>query len=135
MKKAIKLYSRGYIGAVFKATQDLSCVWHGVAQMFLANPLRNPPEGFRAKPLDSFQERVEPYFGWATCEYVLESGTDNLPGRPLALSVPFSTLRSGFFKVISFLPAKADRDHGCDTLSQRISLRSGFESRAQNGSL
>lgn len=102
---------RGYIGTVFKATQDNAGRWDGFAQMFLAEPLRNPPEGFGAKPVDSFQERVEPYFGWATREYVVKSGVDYLPVRPLTLGVPFPTSRSGFFKVVFFVPAKADADH------------------------
>jgi hypothetical protein len=101
---------RGYIGTVFKATQESDGGWDGVAQMFLSKPLPNPPEGFGAKPVDSFHERVEPYFGWATREYVVESGADNLPVRPLTLSVPYPTSRSGFFKVVSFVPAKAEVD-------------------------
>lgn len=103
---------RGYIGTVFKGAPDNGGGWDGFAQMFLADPLRHPPEGFGARPVDSFQERVEPYFGWATREYVVESGADHLFVRPLTLGLPFPTSRSGFFKVVVFVPPQADADHG-----------------------
>ena len=101
----------GYIGTVFKPQQGDAPRWDGMAQMFLDAPLPNPPEGFGAKPVDSFHERaVEPYFGLATREYVLLDGSEQLPVRPLTLGGPFPTSRSGFYKVIAFYPSRPDMD-------------------------
>ena len=82
-----------------------------MAQMFLSRTLRSPAQGFGAEPVDSFQERVEPYFGWATREYVIEAGVENLPVQMLRLSAPYPTSRSGFFKVISLVQAKPGVNH------------------------
>ena len=114
----------GYIGTVFKAAQDGNHVWDGMAQMFLDQPLANTSEGFGAKPVDSFHDRaVQPYFGWATREFVILDGSEKLPVQPLTLGSPFPTSRSGFFKVVNFVPTPADRDHQTfqsDWLSSRI---------------
>jgi hypothetical protein len=102
---------RGYIGTVLQAAQESGHEWDGMAQMFLAEPLRNPRKGFAAKPVDSFHERIEPYFGWATREYMVLAGADDLPLQPLTLSIPSPTSRSGFFKVVSLRPNATDADH------------------------
>jgi hypothetical protein len=108
---------RGYIGTPFKAAEDGSHLWDGIAQMFLAEPLATPPEGFGAKPKDSFHEHVQPYFGWATREYIFLQGDELLPVTPLTLNAPFPTSRSGFFKVTRFVEANNDIDdtslHNC----------------------
>ena len=97
---------RGYIGTPFQAAADGTHPWDGMAQMFLAEPLATPAEGFGAKPVDSFQEHAQPYFGWATQEYVFLQGDEFLPVRPLTLHAPFPTTRSGFFKVTRLVKAK-----------------------------
>ncbi len=103
---------RGYIGTPFHAAQDGTHGWDGMAQMFLAKPLATPAQGFGAKPVDSFQEHAQPYFGWATKEYVFLQGDEFLPVHPLTLNAPFPTTRSGFFKVTRFVEAKNNAAEG-----------------------
>jgi len=101
----------GYIGTVFDPAEE-DQQWDGIAQMFLDESLPNPPAGFGAKPVDSFHERaVQPYYGWATREIVVISGSDELPVRPLTLNAPFPTSRSGFFKVVTFVPMVQSADN------------------------
>lgn len=118
----------GYIGTVFKTAQDGEHAWDGMAQMFLDQPLSNPPEGFGATPADSFHDRaVQPYFGWATQEFVILDGSEKLPVQPLTLAAPFPTSRSGFFKVVNFVsaPEKGNpqnfQSDWLDTRAERVS--------------
>lgn len=104
---------RGYIGTPFKAAEDGNHFWDGIAQMFLAEPLATPPEGFGVKPMDSFHQHVQPYFGWATREYIFLHGDERLPITPLTLNAPFPTTRSGFFKVTRL----CGRDNGVNDTS------------------
>ena len=102
----------GYIGTAFNHSDDIQDPpWDGIAQMFLNKPLPNPPGGFGVIPADSFHERaVQPYFGWATTEFMVVPGGDQLEVRPLTLGEPFPTSRSGFFKVVIFTPASRNTD-------------------------
>ena len=113
--KAMGDVARGYIGTVFKADTADDYPWDGVAQMFLKKPLKTPLEGFGARPADSFHELVQPYFGWATREYLVLDGSEFLPVRPLTLNAPFPTTRSGFFKVTHLVKSIPGADH--DTLN------------------
>lgn len=99
----------GYIGTIFD--DDGGLPWDGYAQMFLDEPLETPEAGHGAKPADSFHERIEPYYGWATHEYVFIDGSAHLPVRPLTLNPPFPTSRSGFFKVTYLMTARPGVDH------------------------
>lgn len=102
----------GYIGTIFEPPAQQGESWDGIAQMFLEQPLVNPDAGFGAKPVDSFHERaVQPYFGWPTREFVVTAGTDVLPVTPLTLDAPFPTSRSGFFKVVTFVPLQQTADN------------------------
>jgi hypothetical protein len=64
---------------------------------------RRPPG---TTPRDSFQEKAQPYVGWATKEYVVIDGSEHLPVRPLTLNAPFPCTRSGFFKMTFLVKAK-----------------------------
>jgi hypothetical protein len=102
----------GYIGTVFEPAEEPGERWDGIAQMFLDVPLPNPSLGFGANPVDSFHERaVQPYFGWSTHEFVVTAGSDELPVEPLTLNDPFPTSRSGFFKVVTFVPLQPAADN------------------------
>lgn len=106
--KAMGDKGSGYIGTVY---DDNDYPWDGVAQMFMDKPLKTPVEGHGYRPSDSFHEHVQPYFGWATREYVFIDGSEHLPVRPLTLGDPFPTSRSGFFKVTYLVKAKPGVDH------------------------
>ncbi|MFT7220981.1 MAG: hypothetical protein ACI8Z1_002602 [Candidatus Azotimanducaceae bacterium] len=106
--KAMGGIGSGYIGTVY---DDNDYPWDGVAQMFMDEPLETPVEGHGSKPVDSFHEHVQPYFGWATREYIVMDGSQWLPVRPLTLNAPFPTTRSGFFKVTYLVKAKPNIDH------------------------
>lgn len=127
---------RGYIGTVFDSDPDTRSAWDGIAQMFLSKRLNNPPAGFGAEPVDSFHERIEPYFGWPTREFVVVPGSGELPVRPLTLSVPYPTSRSGFFKVVTFFPRVAGAsqealqsrwlDKRAPAIAEALQLAGGF---------
>jgi hypothetical protein len=106
--KAMGEVGSGYIGTVY---DDNDYPWDGLAQMFMETPLKTPVEGHGYKPSDSFHQHVQPYFGWATREYIVIEGSEHLPVRPLTLGAPFPTSRSGFFKVTYLLKAKPDIDY------------------------
>ena len=106
--KAMGDIGTGYIGTVY---DDHDYPWDGVAQMFMDKPLKTPDGGHGRIPADSFHEHVQPYYGWATREYVVLDGAESLPVRPLTLNAPFPTTRSGFFKVTYLVKARPDIDH------------------------
>lgn len=83
--------------------------WDGVAQLWFAQALPRPDRPFGAPPVDSFQERAEPYMPWATREYVALPG--DLPVTPLTLNAPFPTSRSGFHKITYLVTARPDVDY------------------------
>lgn len=86
-----------YIATLFDPDSSGSSSWDGVAQLWFPKPLPSPDEPMGTTPVDSFQERAEPYLPWATTEYVLQPGA--LPVSPLTLNAPFPTTRSGFHKI------------------------------------
>ena len=106
--KAMGDIGTGYIGTVY---DDHDYPWDGVAQMFMDKPLKTPDGGHGMIPADSFHEHVQPYYGWATREYVVLDGAEHLPVRPLTLNAPFPTTRSGFFKVTYLVKARPDIGH------------------------
>jgi hypothetical protein len=106
--KAMGDIGTGYIGTVY---DDNDYPWDGVAQMFMDEPLKTPDGGHGRIPADSFHQHVQPYYGWATREYVVVDGSKHLPVRPLTLNAPFPTTRSGFFKVTYLVKARPQIDH------------------------
>ncbi|NKB58102.1 MAG: hypothetical protein GKS00_17395 [Alphaproteobacteria bacterium] len=117
-RAAGKPHATHYVATLFDPEPDKPHPWDGVAQLWYAEPLPRPAQASAVKPYDTFQEKVEPYWPWATREYVVMDG--KLPLAPLTLNLPFPCTRSGFFKV-TFLVAMqpgADRnalfDHWLD---------------------
>lgn len=84
--------------------------WDGVAQLWWDEPLPRPRTPFGSRPRDSFQEKAQPYLPWATVEYVMLDGSEQLPAQPLTLNAPFPTTRSGFCKVVYLVAAREGTD-------------------------
>ena len=108
-----------YVATLFDPSSDRELEWDGAAQLWYAAPLPRPAQASAVEPYDTFQEKVEPYWPWATREYIVMDG--QLPLSPLTLNEPFPCTRSGFFKVtfLVALQTNVDRDgffaHWLDT--------------------
>jgi hypothetical protein len=79
--------------------------WDGIAQLWYPEALPYPDRPSGQPPRDTFQEKVEPYWPWATREYVAVDG--QLPLHPPTLNPPFPCTRSGFVKQVSLVPLRA----------------------------
>ena len=97
-----------YIVGLFDPENDASLTWDGVAQLWYREPLPHPAQASAIVPNDSFHEKVEPYWPWATREYIAIDGV--LPVEPLTLNAPFPCTRSGFHKRTSLVAAKPGTD-------------------------
>lgn len=99
-----------YVATLFDPRPETPQIWDGMAQLWYPGPLPRPEVASAVIPYDTFQEKVEPYWPWATEETIILDGA--LPLSPLTLNAPFPCTRIGFFKV-SFLVALqkgADRE-------------------------
>ncbi len=96
-----------YLASLFDPDRHGAHPWDGMAQLWFAEPLATPKVAHGTTPVDSFQERAEPYLPWATTEYVILDGAEHLASEPLTLGAPFPTTRSGFHKM-TFLVAVKD---------------------------
>lgn len=105
-----KLHATRYIASLYGPSAHRAEPWDGMAQLWFDRALPMPAEPHGTTPADSFQERVEPYLPWATTEYVIIDGSDQLPVEPLTLNDPFPTTRSGFHKVSFLVKAKPGAD-------------------------
>lgn len=111
-----RLHATRYLATLFQPGPQGRQPWDGVAQLWwprpLPRPLSKPGAGFGAQPRDTFQQKVEPYLPWATREYVVIDGADQLSTAPLTLNAPYPTTRSGFLKITYLVAAKpaADRE-------------------------
>ena len=99
-----KPHATRYIVGLFDPEDDAPMIWDGVAQLWYAEPLSHPTQASAVVPNDSFHEKVEPYWPWATREYIAIDG--GLPVEPLTLNPPFPCTRSGFYKRTSLVAAK-----------------------------
>ena len=82
---------------------------HGMArQNFGTTRLPRPAQASGVEPYDTFQQVVEPYWPWATREYVVIDGA--LPLKPLTPNEPFPCTRSGFFKLTFLIALKEGGD-------------------------
>lgn len=102
------LHAKRYIATIYEPDRSGALRWDGVAQLWFDAPLPRATSPHGAKPLDTFQQKAEPYVGWPTTEFVALDG--ELPGGPNTMNDPFPYSRSGFLKVTSLLTAKADTD-------------------------
>lgn len=94
----------GYVASLFNQEDDAPPAWDGVAQLWYAAPLPRPAQASGVAPYDTFQEKVEPYWPWATREWVFVDGKLTLD--PPTLNAPFPCTRSGFIKQVSLVSAK-----------------------------
>ena len=105
-----RMAAQRYIATLFDPGRDGEHLWDGVAQLWFDRALPRPKEPHGSRPRDSFQEHAMPYVPWATQEYVVMDGSEQLPVEPLTLNDPYPCTRSGFFKVIFLVKAKPDTD-------------------------
>ena len=105
-----KPYARRYIVTLYDANEKNEHPWDGMAQVGLDRPLPMPEVPHATTPTDTFQQKVEPYAPWASTEYVVMEGSENLKVEPLTLNAPFPCTRSGFYKVNFLVKAKEGAD-------------------------
>lgn len=111
-RAAGRRHATRYIATLFDADRDGTHPWDGVAQLWWDRPLRPPAEPHGTRPTDTFQQKAEPYVPWATTEYVVMDGSEQLPVEPNTLNAPFPCTRSGFFKLVFLVAAQAGADYG-----------------------
>ena len=104
-------YAWRYIATLFDADKTGNHPWDGIAQLWWDQPQAKPPEPHGTEPMDSFQEKAEPYIPWATKEYVIIDGSDKLSTAPLTLNAPYPMTRSGFYKVTFLVKAQPNVDY------------------------
>lgn len=97
-----------YVASLFDPEGAAPQAWDGVAQLWYDAPLPYPAKANGVEPRDSFQQKVEPYWPWATREWVFVD--EKLPLNPLTLNAPFPCTRSGFLKQVSLVVAKPGVD-------------------------
>ena len=106
-----KPHASRYLVTLFDPDRGGNHMWDGVAQLWWDRALPMPSEPHGSQASDSFQQKAEPYVPWATTEYVVLSGSDQLPIEPLTLNPPFPCTRSGFLKMTFLVGAKAGTDY------------------------
>ena len=110
-KRSGRDHATKYIAQLFANGDQHENGWDGMAQLWYRNPLPNSREPHGSAPTDTFQQKAEPYFAWATREYVIREGLDQLPVEPLTLNEPFPTTRSGFYRLNYLVAAKEGTEH------------------------
>jgi hypothetical protein len=105
-----KRHASRYYVTLFDANRDGDHPWDGMAQLWWDRALRQPAEPLGAPPADTFQQKVEPHWPWATTEYVILDGSEHLPVEPLTLNAPFPCTRSGFYQLCFLVKAKVGTD-------------------------
>ena len=104
-------FARRYVATLFDANSAGEHVWDGVAQLWWDRALPKPSLAHGSVPTDTFQKKVEPYWPWATTEYVVMDGTNHLDTTPLTLNAPYPMTRSGFLRITYLVAAQADTDY------------------------
>lgn len=103
-----RLHATRYVASLFDPDGAAPPAWDGVAQLWFETEPPRPAQASGTVPADSFQQKAEPYWPWATREWVVLDG--KLPLEPLTLNPPFPCTRSGFVKQVSLVPAKPGAD-------------------------
>lgn len=99
-----------YLVTLYNANRKNEYPWDGMAQLWWDTPQPMPEEPFGVKPTDTFQQKIEPYVPWASTEYVIMDGSENLKFQPNTLNDPYPCTRSGFFKISFLVGAKKGTD-------------------------
>ena len=94
-----KPHASRYIATLFDANEKGDHPWDGIAQLWWDKALPMPKAPHGTKPSDTFQQKAEPYVPWASTEYIVMDGSENLKVEPLTLNAPFPCTLSGFYKV------------------------------------
>ncbi len=105
-----KPHASRYIATLFDANEKGDHPWDGIAQLWWDKALPMPKAPHGTKPSDTFQQKAEPYVPWASTEYIVMDGSENLKVEPLTLNAPFPCTLSGFYKVTYLVKAKAGAD-------------------------
>ncbi len=108
-KAANRLHAWRYIATLFDADKSGLHPWDGIAQLWWDRPLPKPQQPFGDPARDTFQAKAEPYWPWATREYVVMDA--DLPAAPNTLNEPFPMTRSGFLKITFLVAARDGIDH------------------------
>jgi hypothetical protein len=90
-------HAHRYIATLFDPPASGPPAWDGIAQLWWKQNLGKPEQPHGTKPVDTFQQKAEPYLPWWVREYVVMDGA--LPLARNTLNEPFPCTRSGFFKV------------------------------------
>ncbi|MEM7091928.1 MAG: EthD domain-containing protein [Actinomycetota bacterium] len=102
-------FAQRYMATVFEPGDDGEQAWDGVAQLWFHQALPRPDWPHGDPPRDTFQERAEPYWPWATTEYAVVDGIVGV--EPNSFNKPFPCTRSGFVKITTLVVASEDTDH------------------------
>lgn len=105
--------ARKYLVTLFnseRGEQKPRPTYDGMAQLWFDRPLRKPNGPMFTEPRDTFDQKVEPFVPWATTEYVMMDGAEDLPIVPLTLNEPFPTTRNALFKVTFLVKANKGVD-------------------------
>lgn len=100
-----------YIAQLFKSVAGAQSAWDGMAQLWYREPLPPMKQAAGSRPSDTFQQKAEPYWNWATKEYVVCEGSDQLPVDPLVLNDPYPMTRSGFLRLNYLVAVKPNIDY------------------------
>ena len=109
-RAAGKNHAARYVATLFDPKPGKKLDWDGVAQLWYERALPRPQSAHGVEPIDTFQEKTEPYLPWATREYVVLDGA--LPLAPPTLNPPFPCTRSGFLKITFLVGTVPDADCG-----------------------
>ena len=100
-----------YIAQLFENTGKSHPTWDGMAQLWYREPHRPMNQAAGTNPTDTFQQKAEPYWNWATKEYVVRDGSESLSIEPLALNEPYPSTRSGFLRLNYLVGVKPSIDY------------------------
>ncbi len=101
-----RLHAWRYIATLFQAGKDGHHAWDGIAQLYWDRALPTPDKPFGDPPGDMFQVKAEPYYPWATTEYVVLDG--KLSEEANTLNAPYPATRGGLHKVTFLVKARPD---------------------------
>ena len=110
-EKSGRDHANKYIAQLFANADQYEGGWDGMAQLWYQNPLPVASTAHGRAPTDTFQEKAEPYNAWATREYVIRDGSDQLPAEPLTLNEPYPSTRTGFYRLNYLVAAKDGTVH------------------------